>query len=66
MRYEKRRFFGFFVNCNLAIWSIPFKFVEYDPRPIAIPPTSVEQKKFKLEKIFQYFHLQDIKLIFED
>jgi hypothetical protein len=69
MRYEKRCFFLFFVNCNFGILSIPFKFVEYDPRPITIPPTSVEQKNFNrgvLGKIFQYFHLQEIKLIFED
>jgi hypothetical protein len=47
MRYEKIRLFGFFVHCNLAIWAITFKFIEYDARPIAISPTSVEQKKFK-------------------
>ena len=47
MRYEKIRFFWIFVHCNLAIWSITFKFIEYDARPIAISPTSVEQKKFK-------------------
>jgi hypothetical protein len=36
---------------------------------IAIPPTSDEQKKFKpgvLGQIFLFFHLHEMKLIFED
>jgi hypothetical protein len=69
MRYEKIRFLGIFVHCNLAIWSITFKFIEYDARPIAISPTSVEQKKFKpggLRNFSKYFHFQDRILIFDD